>query len=378
MLKNKKHCPAIVGIYYFVDGITSPTEIGKILGVPTPSVCQILNRKFNVVGKRRTASDEMLDEIEREYLEGATTYALGEKYGFDHTVIGKWMRKRGHVRGKGFKLLRQKNLGAIKSAEISRKRAEDKLRERCSDSFDLVTYGGDKNTFRCKQCGCVFTRTRLAQDETLRCPECTRVNTEQRKAKRDLDKKQREDKRSAEYEKEKTCLICGRVFHSAYPSKKFCSDECSKRNKINKKNERDRKKTAARQDKELQKTKVCACCGDVFHSVYKNKKYCEKCSAKQRHCDHRFRANRYGVEYDPTVTIDALIERDGNICQICGQPCDKNDKSWNNGIGPLYPTIDHIIAMSKGGPHTWDNVQLAHAYCNCAIKRDLDMSEVVL
>ena len=101
MLKNKKHCPAIIGIYYFVDGIASPTEIGKILGVSTSSVHQILNRKFNVVEKRRMESDELLDKIEREYLDGASTYALAEKYGVRHETIGKWMKKRGHVRGKG-------------------------------------------------------------------------------------------------------------------------------------------------------------------------------------------------------------------------------------------------------------------------------------
>lgn len=27
-------------------------------------------------------------------------------------------------------------------------------------------------------------------------------------------------------------------------------------------------------------------------------------------------------------------------------------------------TLDHIIPLSKGGTHTWDNVQLAHMSCN--------------
>lgn len=32
--------------------------------------------------------------------------------------------------------------------------------------------------------------------------------------------------------------------------------------------------------------------------------------------------------------------------------------------GPKYPSIDHIIPISKGGAHTWENVQVAHFECN--------------
>ena len=32
--------------------------------------------------------------------------------------------------------------------------------------------------------------------------------------------------------------------------------------------------------------------------------------------------------------------------------------------GDNYPSIDHIIPISKGGTHQWNNVQLAHRKCN--------------
>lgn len=32
--------------------------------------------------------------------------------------------------------------------------------------------------------------------------------------------------------------------------------------------------------------------------------------------------------------------------------------------GPMYPSIDHIVPMSKGGGHVWENVQVAHIICN--------------
>ena len=60
-----------------------------------------------------------------------------------------------------------------------------------------------------------------------------------------------------------------------------------------------------------------------------------------------------------------VVKKDAKtaICQICGKPTDKDDIT-NGHIGRLYPTLDHIIPLSKGGTHTWDNVQLAHMSCN--------------
>lgn len=88
---------------------------------------------------------------------------------------------------------------------------------------------------------------------------------------------------------------------------------------------------------------------------------------KKKDCngDHRHRAKRYGCAYDPSVTLKKLIERDGLRCALCGGLCDPDDKGWSEYFGPTAPTIDHIIPMSKGGGHTWGNVQVAHAICNC-------------
>ena len=78
----------------------------------------------------------------------------------------------------------------------------------------------------------------------------------------------------------------------------------------------------------------------------------------------RKRADRYGcAEFDETITLKKLIKRDDGICQICGKPTDQDDIT-NGHIGRMYPTLDHIIPLSKGGTHTWDNVQLAHMSCN--------------
>ena len=78
----------------------------------------------------------------------------------------------------------------------------------------------------------------------------------------------------------------------------------------------------------------------------------------------RHRAKRYGCEsFDESITLEGVIKRDKGICQICGNPVVLTD-ILNGHVRRLYPTVDHIKAMSKGGAHTWDNVRLAHMCCN--------------
>lgn len=37
--------------------------------------------------------------------------------------------------------------------------------------------------------------------------------------------------------------------------------------------------------------------------------------------------------------------------------------------GNMYPSIDHVRPLSRGGLHEWGNVKLAHRICN-SIKKD--------
>jgi len=76
------------------------------------------------------------------------------------------------------------------------------------------------------------------------------------------------------------------------------------------------------------------------------------------------RAERYGVAlFDSSITLKECVKRFNGICQICGEPVDSYDIKGGH-IRRLYPTVDHIIPLSRGGSHTWENVQLAHMSCN--------------
>lgn len=55
-----------------------------------------------------------------------------------------------------------------------------------------------------------------------------------------------------------------------------------------------------------------------------------------------------------------VFDRDNWVCQLCHEKVDAK----LDGRARLGPTLDHIVPVSLGGTHTWDNVQLAHRYCN--------------
>lgn len=55
-----------------------------------------------------------------------------------------------------------------------------------------------------------------------------------------------------------------------------------------------------------------------------------------------------------------IYERDGWVCQLCHKKVNNRLKHPN----PFSPSLDHIIPLSKGGPHSRANVHLAHLRCN--------------
>lgn len=70
-----------------------------------------------------------------------------------------------------------------------------------------------------------------------------------------------------------------------------------------------------------------------------------------------------------TIMLDAFVEDvDRNIvfesveyeCQLCGIVCDKEATFPASN----FPSLDHIIPLSKGGKHSYDNVQLLCLECN--------------
>lgn len=127
-------------------------------------------------------------------------------------------------------------------------------------------------------------------------------------------------------------------------------------------------------EKKLQK--ICIECGKEFKANTIGAKICsDVCRRKRnnrlREIHRRNKLKENGI-VDYTISLTRLIKRDKGICKLCGRKVDTKDYEIKNNAfiaKKAYPSIDHIVPVSKGGMHTWDNVQLAHHKCN-SIKRD--------
>lgn len=103
----------------------------------------------------------------------------------------------------------------------------------------------------------------------------------------------------------------------------------------------------------------CELCGDMFRARRDNTRRCPQCRRYLRNRHHELRIYRNGKP-DLSITLWKVYQRDKGYCRGCGLRLsfdhDPNDDE--------YPSIDHIVPLSKGGLHRWDNVQLMCRGCN--------------
>jgi len=60
------------------------------------------------------------------------------------------------------------------------------------------------------------------------------------------------------------------------------------------------------------------------------------------------------------LSADALRQRDGDNCRICGLPVPIAARKPH----PLAAEVDHVLPISRGGTHDPENLALAHKSCN--------------
>lgn len=94
----------------------------------------------------------------------------------------------------------------------------------------------------------------------------------------------------------------------------------------------------------------CKECCKLRRSVERLKQRDKKSKISNR---QRYRSEQMDRETDSDITLAAVFKRDKGICKKCGKPVKVKEAS-----------IDHKHPMSKGGTHTWNNVQLMHVSCN--------------
>lgn len=212
--------------------------------------------------------------------------------------------------------------------------------ERCKGFSYVGNYTGSEGTadIQCNTCGAILTRSWITirhiggKSANVRCDNCERIAREQRQREREREREAerirvnvreqfvrdaRKLKRQTQVTMRK-CSECESLFFTANAYQKFCSLECQQRS-MNRKSK----------DKRLRKIK-----------------------------------ERY---IDSNITWQKLYEKEHGICYLCGKPVDINDYEYRGETfiaGNNYPSIDHVVALSKGGTHSWDNVRLAHRLCN--------------
>ncbi len=218
--------------------------------------------------------------------------------------------------------------------------------------FDYIGgYDGNKTPMmiRCQKCGAIRTVTgdylgrkpKEGRSFSIVCDECMKINT----------RNKQEEIRKAKKQERKTISERRKAIKNLIVSI----------NKIS-------------HPKEVYVVK-CKRCGRMFETERKDKIFCSDiCSKRYRNSTHwnRRRAYKKNAMEDGDIHIKLLYQREDGICYLCGKKCDWNDCKTINGVfisGNNYPSIDHVIPLSKGGKHSWDNVRLAHRICNIH-KRD--------
>lgn len=152
-----------------------------------------------------------------------------------------------------------------------------------------------------------------------------------------------------------TCLQCGARWESRQKVSKFCSSKCGNAYK------------------DVHNEKRCSeldCDRGVRAKGLCQMHWRRKARAEGRETlpawDDRRRANYHKRRAQKlTTAVEELnpmdiYQRDIWLCGLCSTPVDP-DVAWPD---PMSASLDHILPLSKGGSHTYENVQLAHLTCN--------------
>lgn len=181
------------------------------------------------------------------------------------------------------------------------------------------------------------------------------------------------------------CSVCGKLVETPRANVRYCSGQCREQAKyLRVRNDPDRwaaylakerdQYTPKRQDPKPRRYCELEGCENLVHSMNMCKKHYRRSrkrqgldrapsdawSERRRSNYHARRARLRGASDSEKVTIAAIIERDGTNCSACGAPVDLELK-WPH---IMSKSIDHTLALSRGGSHTLANTTMMHFTCN--------------
>lgn len=313
-------------------------------------------------GRRVRRNCEKVEQVVWLYSGGVLLKDIAAKVNMDYHTVVKILKDAGTydpTRSKtaGIKCLCEANQ---QRHEASRQISNNLVSKIEARGFTYLSgYNGKDSKVKvcCITCGTISDRSLVGfRKNTAICLNCRKIEAEERKAKAEAkEKREREEKKK---QREALRALINPLGLSAYQLEK---------------------------ERKLDEVHTCKVCGSQYTvrqymescglSFYSDAGYCSKTckylrtrskanESRKKHPrenkNHYDRARKLGLPRDRGITLRKLIERDGLYCAICGMACIYSGDSKSD----LYPSIDHIIPMKKGGGHTWDNVQVAHRICN--------------
>lgn len=303
-------------------------EIAKELSYSATTIYKRLKAAGVIEDAARRLDNDQTATICELYESGLSNKEIAARFGISPQTVSKVARRIGCVmRG------RETNgtKGGIAYAKMMRGRAIERLN--ANPAIELVEFGSPAKV-RCKRCGTEYEWTRESWRSTEPCPECRKLQRDANRAARDQKRYEREQQREAAREwrlsVSRICKECGEPFNSESVNATYCCDEC--RNRADNRRAYERRKKRG-----------------VRANGYR----------------HRMRIKVTRLTYDRTVTLDAVYKKFRGRCCECGCETERT-----RDYSPRMATLDHVIALSNNGTHTWDNVQLLCSSCN-SNKRDL-------
>lgn len=160
------------------------------------------------------------------------------------------------------------------------------------------------------------------------------------------------------------CAHCRKSFRPKKRSTaEYCTSVCSRAAW--------QKRRQAERRTQLCAERPCAFCGVPFKPIRYTARTCsDRCAVRIWHRAHPDRESQYvqsrrarilGNGTREVVNPERVFQRDGWRCGICRQP---TPRELIGSRSPHRPTLDHVVPLSRGGSHTYANVQCACARCN--------------
>lgn len=175
--------------------------------------------------------------------------------------------------------------------------------------------------------------------------------------------------RSREARKFSECQQCGEDISSRKADARFCSAFCSDVSRGARLAEPLAEITCALVGCEVRfvpNRSGTKCCSENHGQIHWNR--VSRADGRQKNAPwsdarkaawHKRRAQKLGTQVEDIRPVD-IYERDIWLCGLCLTAVDP-DVSWPD---PMSASLDHVLPLSKGGTHTYENVQLAHLTCN--------------